>query len=375
MGLNLRLISKSIIGFGVSFLLVGACQTQSPKIPERDIDLSTKVNTPKHYIVGKTNFDLEIDGIANEEAWDKANFTEPFVDIEGLKTPQYRTQVKMLWDDQFLYVYAELEEPHVWGNIKKRDSVIYWNNDFEVFLDPSRDGRTYGEIEINALGTVWDLFLDKPYRVGGKANFHWNLNQLQSAVHIEGSLNDPGDIDSLWTVEMAIPLKPLIELKNRPKSLPKEGEQWSINFSRVQWEHELIDEAYKKKRKDGKLLRESNWVWTPQLTINMHQPEHWGTLQFTEKESWKEVEYNADEQLMVKQCLYALFRETNFGSLKDLKETDFGHREILNLQYSDTGSYQAHFNKTKLGYEFEINKPLDSSSYLINQEGLLRKIK
>ena len=36
----------------------------------------------------------------------------------------------------------------------------------QIFLDPDGDNHNYYEIEINALGTVWDLFLARPYRWG-----------------------------------------------------------------------------------------------------------------------------------------------------------------------------------------------------------------
>jgi len=34
----------------------------------------------------------------------------------------------------------------------------------QIFLDPDGDNHLYYEIEINALGTVWDLLMAKPYR-------------------------------------------------------------------------------------------------------------------------------------------------------------------------------------------------------------------
>ena len=49
------------------------------------------------------------------------------------------------------------------------DAVIFHDNDFEVFIDPNGDNHEYYEFEINALGTVWDLFLPKPYKDDGKA--------------------------------------------------------------------------------------------------------------------------------------------------------------------------------------------------------------
>src|SRR5207302_4948895 len=66
-------------------------------------------------------------------------------------------------------VFAELEEPHVWGTITRKNKVIFYDNDFEVFIDPDGDNHNYYEFEINALNTIWELTLVKPYRNGGPA--------------------------------------------------------------------------------------------------------------------------------------------------------------------------------------------------------------
>ena len=50
--------------------------------------------------------------------------------------------------------------------LTEHDSVIFQDNDFEVFIDPDGDNHNYYEIEINALNTEWDLRLPKPYRDG-----------------------------------------------------------------------------------------------------------------------------------------------------------------------------------------------------------------
>ena len=118
--------------------------------------------------MGQTQTPILIDGLDNEPAWQEAPFSKPFVDIEGIKEPKYKTHVKMLWDSINLYVFAKLEEPHIWATLKKRDTVIFYNNDFEVFIDPSGDTHNYAEIEVNALNTVWDLNLNRPYRSAGR---------------------------------------------------------------------------------------------------------------------------------------------------------------------------------------------------------------
>lgn len=358
------------ICFGI---ILFTCHAQDkPKVI--DVSVIESVVTPKHYIISKTSEDIIVDGKASELSWENASFTDYFIDIEGIKEPKYKTKTKMLWDDQFIYVYAELSEPHVWGTLKQRDTIIYYNNDFEVFIDPSQTGIGYGEIEINALNTVWDLYLNKPYRIGGHANFEWNLNKLKSAVQIHGSLNTPNDIDSLWTVELAIPIKPLIALKNRPKSAPKEGEQWRINFSRVQWDHDIIDGQYYRKKEDGKFLPEYNWVWSNQKVINMHEPEKWGVLQFTENSNTQNIPFIQDADLLIKQTAFSLFRKTRYKDLKYLLNEPQGNSKVLNVLISKDNSITVMFYKTLFGFEYKINSPITDITYIINQEGSLKAL-
>jgi hypothetical protein len=80
----------------------------------------------------------QVDGRLDKSFWRDAPWTEEFVDIEGdiKPRPRLRTRAKMLWDDECLYVGAEMEEPHVWATLTERDSIVYHDNDFEVFLNP-----------------------------------------------------------------------------------------------------------------------------------------------------------------------------------------------------------------------------------------------
>ena len=232
---------------------------------------------PERYICYKTTGDLQLDGKLDESAWQHAEWTKSFVDIEGeLKPlPHFDTKVKMLWDDKYFYFAAEMEEPHLWATLTERDTVIFRDNDFEIFIDPDGSTHNYMELEVNALETEWDLLLLKPYRDQQKvAVDSWDIAGLITAVHLDGSLNDPSDIDKSWSVEIAIPWKVLEECA--PKSIPEDGDQWRVNFSRVHWDLDIIDGAYKKQDK-----REYNWAWSPQGLINMHYPEMWGFVQFS----------------------------------------------------------------------------------------------
>ena len=188
------------------------------------LSINDKIIIPKHYVVSKTDGEIKIDGKDNEIEWNKALYSDDFIDIEGIKIPNQQTNVKMLWNDHYLYVFAKLYEKHIWGDITKRDDVIYYNNDFEVFINPNDNVFSYGELEINALGTEWDLYLNRPYRLKGKADNSWDIKGLKSAVYINGTLNDSRDVDKYWTLEIAIPLDEINALKDTNKKIKIEYE-------------------------------------------------------------------------------------------------------------------------------------------------------
>jgi hypothetical protein len=235
---------------------------------------------PRGYVCYRAADPITLDGKLDDEAWKAAPWTDDFVDIEGDRRPppRFRTRVKMLWDDKYLYIGAELEEPHVQATNTKRDSYIFHeDNDFEVFLNPDGNNHNYAELEMNARNTVWDLRLKKPYRDGGEAEDAWDIPGLKTAVHVNGTLNDPRDLDKGWTIEIAIPWEIRRALNDKPALAPRDGEQWRINFSRVEWRFDIVDGKYVR-RKDR---REDNWVWSPQGVVSMHQPETWGYVQFS----------------------------------------------------------------------------------------------
>ncbi len=199
------------------------------------------------------------------------------MDIQGPEhpAPAHETRCKMTWDAQYLYIGACLEEPHVWATLDTHDQIVFHDNDFEIFIDPDGDGADYYEIEFNALGTIFDLRLTRAYNQGGQARHGWTAHGMVSAIDIDGTLNDPADIDRGWSVECAIPWTLLAEFSTAPCP-PIPGDTWRINFSRVQWPLTSANGSYAKVPD----AREDNWVWSPQWQINMHIPDEWGYLTF-----------------------------------------------------------------------------------------------
>jgi len=236
--------------------------------------------THKRYECHRAPSPVRVDGSLSDPAWAAAAWTDDFLDIEGgaRPRPRFRTRVKMLWDSRYFYIAAEMEEPHVWATLTGHDSVIFYDNDFEVFIDPDGDTREYYEFEINALNTGWDLFLPKRYLDGGKADNSWEIPGLLTAVAVDGTLNDPRDTDHGWSVELAFPWAALEKYAHKPAP-PNPGDEWRVNFSRVEWTHEIVDGRYRKVA--GR--KEDNWVWSPQGKINMHLPDRWGFVRFVSR--------------------------------------------------------------------------------------------
>jgi len=239
---------------------------------------------PRAYVAYRTDKPITADGRLDEPAWQAAPWTDDFVDILGPSkpAPRFRTRAKMLWDTTNLYIGAELSDPDVWANITERDAVIFRDNDFEVFIDPDGDTQSYVELEVNALGTAWDLFLPKAYRDEGHAVNGWDIHSLRVGVHVDGTINHPGDVDRGWTVELALPWAALRDAAITA-SPPKPGDQWRLNLSRVEWRTRVEGRRYVKATDPatGKPLPEDNWLWTPQGVVNVHYPEMWGFVQFS----------------------------------------------------------------------------------------------
>ena len=263
---------------------------------------------PNTYTAYKTQDSITIDGISNEVAWNSVEWSSDFVDIQGGESPKYQTNIKMLWDETYFYILAKIEEPHVWADISQHDAIIFHNNDFEVFVDPDGDTHNYYELEINALNTVWDLFITKPYReLNAPVLNDWEILGLKSAVHVEGTLNDPSDTDKGWILEMAIPWS-VYKTSYYHEVVPRDA-FWRVNFSRVNWDYELTNGVYSRKKDlKGRFLHEYNWVWSSQGVVNMHEPEKWGYVYFSSKDAGSETPFVIPKDEEIKWALYKMYR-------------------------------------------------------------------
>jgi len=246
---------------------------------------------------------ISVDGHLDEPVWQAAPRSPRFADMISGARGIHDTRAAVLWDRQNLYVGFWVEEPDVQADLTERDSFIFRNNDVEFFL-AGRDA--YYEFEINALGTIYEVFfiwdaeygkcdygqeptLSKSHPQAKEFNgvafkthprglrtgfWGYDFPGLRWAVQVDGTLNHSADRDRGWTVELALPwegMKWLAAADGRALP-PAEGDVLRMDFSRFN------------RYKEAPPAEDSGaWFWSPHGTRDSHIPECFPIIHFTEE--------------------------------------------------------------------------------------------
>ena len=132
-----------------------------------------------------------------------------------------------------------------------------------------------------------------------------------------------------------------------------------INFSRVQWKHDIIEGEYHKKKIDGRYLAEQNWVWSPQYRIDMHMPENWGYLHFTENgelDKQRILKVESPNEIKILYALYHRIAKEEFIMPDSLKP---GSSMKIWIDIEDNKKLFATFFKTYTGFEIRMKNVQD----------------
>jgi len=184
------------------------------------------------YRVLRTEGRITIDGVLNDRAWESARPLK-FQVHQTHEEPVSKTDARMLWDDEYLYVAFRADDKDVWGYLTKRDDPTCLEDCLEVFFKTDPDRSPYYNFEINPLGTVFDAFSPGPDFAGGYHRWKkWDCEGLLVGVNIRGSLNDPSDVDDGWDLEVAIPFRSLPTLSGGG---PREGDVWMFHLARYDY--------------------------------------------------------------------------------------------------------------------------------------------
>ncbi|HSS20473.1 MAG TPA: carbohydrate-binding family 9-like protein [Pyrinomonadaceae bacterium] len=210
------------------------------------------------YEVSRTATPVKVDGKLDETVWTKVLPLNLRNNIDG--SPGAKTEAKILYDADFLYVSFRSSDKNIWATLKKRDEHLWDEEVVELFVQADSNQTSYIELEVNPLGTMLDIFMldiRKPLHYES-----WNSQRLRWGVEVFGTV-DGKDGDREWTCEIALPLEDVVTAQHLP---PQPGDRWRINLYRTE-----------------KLPTPALLAWSPTFKDDFHIPERFGEIVFSSK--------------------------------------------------------------------------------------------
>ena len=205
-----------------------------------------------------------IDGEFEDEAvWSDAAKLGYFKHTMLGKRAGSATDVRLLWDDEHLFVAMRAEDSYLVSRYRNHDDELWHEDVFEIFLDPKADLKNYYELQVNPAGVVFDSFLPE-YR---KNQNDWTRNAVV-ATQMQGDLGDDEEDDKAWIAELAIPFSAMQAEEMVP---PKAGDTWRANFFRI--------DKMKNKKDFG--------AWSPPLRGDFHALDRFGMMTFVQPDTEK----------------------------------------------------------------------------------------
>lgn len=239
-----------LIVIGISILIIPNLNRQSKVIAAEP-----------NYVIKHTTEKNFIDGNITENDWSAVERVTPFVFPWYKEGKKEQTMVKLLWDEQFLYVLFQCEDEHIAAHHFERNSAVSRDDCVEIFIAPNKKQPLwYANYELNCLGT-WLVGMNK-----GKDRKNWEPEGILAGRSHKGTINKEDDIDLFWLLEFAIPFKNFQEFG--VKTPPQDGDAWRLNLNRCGGD---VNQQY------------SQWKASNTPQPNYHRPQDFGTVVFSVK--------------------------------------------------------------------------------------------
>ena len=210
--------------------------------------------TDRPYLCVYSTTAITLDGKADELAWKSANRLSPFVVPVSGDPAKTETSVKLAWDLDYFYFYAEMEDPNVIATKRKHDASLWFEDVFELFLRPSANHAGYYEFQVSPLGTTFDIYW--PDAENRSKTF---LQQL-TANNFNFEVVTKADAEG-WKVEGRILWRDMKMTGGRPAA----DEVWSFALCRYDYQND----------RDAELSSSA-----PLSEENFHQLDEYGKIQF-----------------------------------------------------------------------------------------------
>ncbi|MHB9028727.1 MAG: carbohydrate-binding family 9-like protein [Candidatus Latescibacterota bacterium] len=219
---------------------------------------------PPQYTVKRATGKIVIDGILDEADWSAASSVGAFQFPWWSAGDKEQTQVKILWDDKFLYISYKADDKHIWADHYDTNGDTCLDDCVEIFWNPNPDaGNSYHMFEMNCLGNLLS--------VTNNLTLKRSIKERESRIlppHIgqtlQGTVNNDADADTGWILEVAIRFEDYTELSGG--NVPKDGDIWRAGLNRC-----------------GGKTNEQYSQWSPSRTPtpSFHAPNDFGKLVFS----------------------------------------------------------------------------------------------
>lgn len=206
---------------------------------------------------------IKVDGVLDEESWSKAEVLT-FSDSMGRGTNiQSPTKLRLLWDEQNLYVGFEAEDRDITEKFSKRDDPIYDHEAVEVFVMPNVIAPALGPY-VEMQSSPGNVIFDASF-TGRRQGMDTKFNGGQTvATKLDGTLNKQDDTDKGWVAEWSVPWTSIRGVQKAPAA----GDEWRMNAFRIE--------------KNGPLdnPRGEYTAWSPPRVGDFHNTARFGRMKF-----------------------------------------------------------------------------------------------
>lgn len=213
------------------------------------------------YTVKRRSERINVDGKLAEAAWKKAESILLIFPWEQQTGVKQRTTVKLLYDQNYLYVGYDCADVDITAIYENRDDPVYRDDCVEIFLRPEGPSESYFGLEMNARGVLYDYFYAFPQPHDKSPDLAGVL--LKTALR--GTLNRGDDQDQGWSLELALPWRSLRQVAEQLP--PAAGAQWRVQLNR--WDGT-----------EAKGRRLSMWCHSGLQRAHPHNPLRFGRVFF-----------------------------------------------------------------------------------------------
>ena len=179
--------STGSIGFAL-----GVCLFAAPASAQ---EVFSPASPPLEILAARTSAPVRVDGILDEPSWSLANVITGFTqsDPEQGQPATHRTYVRILFDDDMLYIAAVCEQPRQSVRVQnlQRDFAAQENDVFAVAIDGFVDQRKAVVFQISPFGNQSDMEVTDGENLNRDWDARWNARTTLQ--------------DDRWIAEIAIP--------------------------------------------------------------------------------------------------------------------------------------------------------------------------